>query len=173
IYAQTTGHAGQSLAAYTPSGLTIHHTGDANDYVGKGLSGGKVIVKAPNQQRENEIIVGNVCFYGASHGKAFINGKAGERFCIRNSGVQAVVEGIGDHGLEYMTGGRIIILGDVGKNFGQGMSGGVSYVFPSDVAQYKAQNQLESLDFDAITVDEERNVVKDMLEAHVKYTDST
>lgn len=173
IYAQTTGHAGQSLAAYTPSGLTIHHTGDANDYVGKGLSGGKVIVKAPNQQRENEIIVGNVCFYGASHGKAFINGKAGERFCIRNSGVQAVVEGIGDHGLEYMTGGRIIILGDVGKNFGQGMSGGVSYVFPSDVAQFKAQNQLESLDFDAITVDEERNVVKDMLEAHVKYTDST
>lgn len=99
------------MAAYTPSGLTIHHTGDANDYVGKGLSGGKVIVNAPNEQREREIIAGNVCFYGASHGKAFINGKAGERFCIRNSGVQAVVEGIGDHGLEYMTGGRIVEIG--------------------------------------------------------------
>ncbi|UQW81338.1 glutamate synthase large subunit [Staphylococcus edaphicus] len=173
IYAKTVGHAGQSLAAYTPSGLTIHHTGDANDYVGKGLSGGKVIVNAPNTQREGEIIVGNVCFYGASHGKAFINGKAGERFCIRNSGVQAVVEGIGDHGLEYMTGGRIVILGDVGKNFGQGMSGGVSYVFPSDTAQFKKDNQLDSLDFDGITVNEERNVLKEMLEAHVKYTNSS
>src|SRR5699024_5042580 len=121
------------------------------DYVGKGLSGGKVIVKAPNQQREDEIIVGNVCFYGASHGKTFINGKAGERFCIRNSGVQAVVEGIGDHGLEYMTGGRVIVLGDVGKNFGQGMSGGVSYIFPSDLEKFKSENQLDSLDLDFIT----------------------
>ncbi|PTE93581.1 hypothetical protein, partial [Staphylococcus equorum] len=127
-------------------------TGDANDYVGKGLSGGKIIINAPNKQREQEIIAGNVCFYGASEGKAFINGKAGERFCIRNSGVQAVVEGIGDHGLEYMTGGRIVILGDVGKNFGQGMSGGVSYIFPSDVKQFKKEHKLDTLDFDAITV---------------------
>ncbi|MGW7850035.1 glutamate synthase large subunit [Staphylococcus xylosus] len=173
IYAETVGHAGQSLGAYTPSGLTIHHTGDANDYVGKGLSGGKVIVKAPNQQRENEIIVGNVCFYGASHGKAFISGKAGERFCIRNSGVQVVVEGIGDHGLEYMTGGRVVVLGDVGKNFGQGMSGGVSYIFPSDIEQFKSENKLDSLDFDFITVEEEYDVLKSMLEEHVKYTNST
>ena len=106
-----------------------------NDYVGKGLSGGTVIVNAPNEARENEIIAGNVSFYGASRGKAFI--KAGERFCIRNSGADVVVEGIGDHGLEYMTGGHVIILGDVGKNFGQGMSGGVSYIFPSDIERFK------------------------------------
>lgn len=173
IYAQTQGHGGQSLAAYTPSGLTIHHTGDSNDYVGKGLSGGKIIVKAPNKHRENEIIIGNVCFYGASHGKAYINGKAGERFCIRNSGVQAVVEGIGDHGLEYMTGGRVVILGDVGKNFGQGMSGGVSYIFPSDVEAFKKEHKLDSLDFDTISVKAEREILNDMLQAHVKYTQST
>ena len=172
IFAYTKGHAGQSIAAYTPSGLTIHHTGDANDYVGKGLSGGKIIINAPNETREDEIIVGNVCFYGASQGKAFINGRAGERFCIRNSGVQAVVEGIGDHGLEYMTGGRVLVLGDVGKNFGQGMSGGVSYIFPSDVERFKEVNKLDTLDFDFVTVEEERNVIKAMLEEHVKYTNS-
>lgn len=172
IFAYTEGHAGQSIAAYTPSGLTIHHTGDANDYVGKGLSGGKIIINAPNETREDEIIVGNVCFYGASQGKAFINGRAGERFCIRNSGVQAVVEGIGDHGLEYMTGGRVLVLGDVGKNFGQGMSGGVSYIFPSDVERFKEVNKLDTLDFDFVTVEEERNVIKAMLEEHVKYTNS-
>ena len=114
IFVYTEGHAGQSLAAYAPKGLTIHHTGDANDYVGKGLSGGTVIVKAPNVKRENEIIVGNVNFYGASKGKAYINGKAEERFCIRNSGADVVVEGIGDQELEYMTGGHVIILRDVG-----------------------------------------------------------
>ncbi|MDH5140934.1 glutamate synthase large subunit [Staphylococcus cohnii] len=173
INVNTVGHAGQSLAAYIPQGLTVHHTGDANDYVGKGLSGGKVIVKAPTQQRESEIIVGNVCFYGASYGKAFINGKAGERFCIRNSGVQVVVEGIGDHGLEYMTGGRVIVLGDVGKNFGQGMSGGVAYIFPSDIEKFKEEHQLDSLDFDEITVAAEENVVKEMLEDHLLYTNST
>ncbi|MGO2109738.1 MAG: glutamate synthase subunit alpha, partial [Staphylococcus equorum] len=121
----------------------------------------------------NEIIIGNVCFYGASHGKAYINGKAGERFCIRNSGVQAVVEGIGDHGLEYMTGGRVVILGDVGKNFGQGMSGGVSYIFPSDVEAFRKEHKLDSLDFDTISVKAEREILKDMLQAHVKYTQST
>ena len=130
INVYTNGHAGQSLAAYAPKGLMIHHTGDANDYVGKGLSGGTVIVKAPFEERQNEIIAGNVSFYGATGGKAFINGSAGERFCIRNSGVDVVVEGIGDHGLEYMTGGHVINLGDVGKNFGQGMSGGIALRYP-------------------------------------------
>ncbi len=172
ILAYTEGHAGQSLAAYAPRGLTIHHTGDANDYVGKGLSGGTVIVNAPNSQRENEIIAGNVNFYGASRGKAFINGKAGERFCIRNSGADVVVEGIGDHGLEYMTGGHVIILGDVGKNFGQGMSGGVSYIFPSDVEKFKKVNALETLEFSSIRFDEEKSLIKDMLEAHFKHTRS-
>src|SRR5699024_10590898 len=150
-----------------PQGLTVHHTGDANDYVGKGLSGGKVIVKAPTQQRESEIIVGNVCFYGASYGKAFINGKAGERFCIRNSGIQVVVEGIGDHGLEYMTGGRVIVLGDVAKNFGRGMSRGVAYILPSQIEKYKEDHQLDSLELEEITFAPEKDVVRKMLEAHL------
>ena len=173
IYVHTDGHAGQSLAAFAPKGLTIHHNGDANDYVGKGLSGGTVIVQAPNSLRENEIIAGNVCFYGASKGKAFINGKAGERFCIRNSGADVVVEGIGDHGLEYMTGGHVLILGDVGKNFGQGMSGGVSYVFPSDINQFKTQHALNTLEFSEVMYDEEKQFIKKMLESHVKYTHSS
>lgn len=172
IYVETTGHAGQSVGAFIPSGLTIHHTGDANDYVGKGLSGGKIIINAPNEEREENIIVGNVCFYGATSGKAFINGYAGERFCIRNSGVHAVVEGIGNHGLEYMTGGRVIVLGNVGDNFGQGMSVGVAYIFPDDVEHFKSYNALPTLDFDTITEPEEFSIIKDMLEEHVQYTDS-
>lgn len=172
IVAKTTGHGGQSLGAWMPKGLTLQHTGDANDYVGKGLSGGKIVIDAPNVARENEIIVGNVCFYGATQGEAYINGRAGERFCIRNSGVHVVVEGVGDHGLEYMTGGRVVILGDVGKNFGQGMSGGVSYIFPSDVATFKAQNQLDSLDFDEVVDEEEKEMLKAMIQRHLKYTDS-
>ncbi|PNZ30601.1 glutamate synthase large subunit [Staphylococcus petrasii] len=173
IISETTGHAGQSLAAFAPKGLLIHHTGDANDYVGKGLSGGTVVVKAPNKTRENEIIAGNVSFYGASQGKAYINGKAGERFCIRNSGVDVVVEGIGDHGLEYMTGGHVIILGDVGKNFGQGMSGGVCYIFPSDIETFKRVNALPTLAFKKVSHDEERNLLKTMLEEHYHFTQST
>ncbi|MGI3316129.1 glutamate synthase large subunit [Staphylococcus chromogenes] len=172
IKAYTTGHAGQSLGAWMPRGLMIHHTGDANDYVGKGLSGGKIIVNAPNVEREDEIIVGNVCFYGATSGTAFINGRAGERFCIRNSGAHVVVEGVGDHGLEYMTGGRVVILGDVGKNFGQGMSGGVSYIFPTDVAAFKEIHALETLDFDTVTDLKEQDMLKQMLLKHVKQTQS-
>ena len=172
IVAKTIGHGGQSLGAWMPKGLTLQHTGDANDYVGKGLSGGKIVINAPNVARENEIIVGNVCFYGATQGEAYINGRAGERFCIRNSGVHVVVEGVGDHGLEYMTGGRVVILGDVGKNFGQGMSGGVSYIFPSDVATFKTQNQLDSLDFDEVVDEEEKEMLKAMIQRHLKYTDS-
>lgn len=169
----TNGHAGQSLAAYAPKGLMVHHTGDANDYVGKGLSGGTVIVKAPFEERQNEIIAGNVSFYGATGGKAFINGSAGERFCIRNSGVDVVVEGIGDHGLEYMTGGHVVILGDVGKNFGQGMSGGIAYVIPSDVERFVENNQLDTLLFTKIKHHEEKNLIKQMLEEHVTHTNST
>ena len=173
IIAETMGHAGQSLGAFAPKGLLIHHTGDANDYVGKGLSGGTVVVKAPKHARENEIIAGNVCFYGASSGKAYINGSAGERFCIRNSGVDVVVEGIGDHGLEYMTGGHVVILGDVGKNFGQGMSGGVCYIFPSDIEAFKKANQLPTLAFKRVQHDEEKQLLKSMLEEHYRYTEST
>ena len=172
IYVKTFKHAGQSYGAFTPKGMTLHHTGDANDYFGKGLSGAKLILKAPNEARENNIIVGNVCFYGATSGTAYINGRAGERFCVRNSGVNVVVEGVGDHGLEYMTGGRVVILGDVGRNFGQGMSGGVCYVAPSDIDAFKRTNALDTLEFETLKDKSEITNLKLMLEDHVKYTDS-
>ncbi len=172
IMMTSTGHAGQSLGAYIPRGLTLHHQGDANDYVGKGLSGGKIIVQAPNDARSDNIIVGNVCLYGATKGDVYINGRAGERFCIRNSGANVVVEGVGDHGLEYMTGGRVVILGDVGKNFGQGMSGGVCYVVPSNKAAFIETHQLPTLDFDDVTDEAELRMIKTMLEKHVAYTES-
>ena len=113
--------------------MRCHLIGDTNDYLGKGLSGGKIIVNAPAEQQyeaSNNVIAGNVALYGATSGEAYINGRAGERFAVRNSGANVVVEGIGDHGCEYMTGGRVVILGNVGKNFGAGMSGGIAYVLP-------------------------------------------
>ncbi len=130
-----TGSAGQSLAAFCPKGMTFTVTGDTNDYCGKGLSGAKVIVRPPEDSpfiAHENIITGNVCFYGATAGKAFIAGVAGERFCVRNSGVQAVVEGMGDHGCEYMTGGSVLCLGKTGRNFGAGMSGGIAYVLDEE-----------------------------------------
>jgi glutamate synthase (ferredoxin) len=125
------GSAGQSFGAFLPSGITLDLEGDANDYVGKGLSGGKLIIRPPERAKfvaEENIIIGNVAFYGATSGRAYIRGMAGERFCVRNSGVHAVVEAIGDHGCEYMTGGRVVVLGPTGRNFGAGMSGGIAYV---------------------------------------------
>ena len=125
------GSAGQSFGAFLPPGITLELEGDANDYVGKGLSGGKIIVRPPRSATfapEENIIIGNVAFYGATSGQAYIRGMAGERFCVRNSGVHAVVEAIGDHGCEYMTGGRVVVLGATGRNFGAGMSGGIAYV---------------------------------------------
>ena len=125
------GSAGQSLGAFVPKGVTLELEGDANDYIGKGLSGGRIIVYPPAASTflaEENIIVGNVALYGATSGEAFIRGMAGERFAVRNSGVTAVVEGVGDHGCEYMTGGRVIVLGHTGRNFAAGMSGGVAYV---------------------------------------------
>ena len=125
------GAGGQSFGAFIPKGLTLELVGDSNDYFGKGLSGGKLIVYPPkgiNYKQDENIIIGNVALYGATSGKAYINGVAGERFCVRNSGASAVVEGVGDHGCEYMTGGCAVILGKTGKNFAAGMSGGVAYV---------------------------------------------
>ena len=126
------GSAGQSFGCFAAKGLRLELEGDSNDYFGKGLSGGTVVIypdrKAPFRAREN-IIIGNVAFFGATGGEAYIRGRAGERFCVRNSGVTAVVEGVGDHGCEYMTGGRAVILGETGRNFAAGMSGGVAYVF--------------------------------------------
>jgi glutamate synthase (ferredoxin) len=135
IYLKFTGSAGQSFAAFSPPGMTFVLEGDANDYVGKGLSGSKVIVYPPKGstlKAEDNILIGNVAFYGATAGEAYINGIAGERFCVRNSGVKTVVEGVGDHGCEYMTGGQVIVLGETGRNFAAGMSGGVAYVYDID-----------------------------------------
>ena len=138
------GAGGQSFGAFIPNGMTIELTGDSNDYLGKGLSGGKIVVKPPKgstfKQDEN-IIIGNVAFYGATSGKAYINGVAGERFCVRNSGATTVVEGVGDHGCEYMTGGRVAVIGKVGKNFAAGMSGGVAYVLDENNDLYRKVNK--------------------------------
>ncbi len=135
IYLKFNGSAGQSFAAFTPPGMTFELEGDANDYVGKGLSGSKLIIYPPKGspfRAEENILIGNVAFYGATTGEAYINGIAGERFCVRNSGVKTVVEGVGDHGCEYMTGGQVIVLGATGRNFAAGMSGGIAYVYDID-----------------------------------------
>ena len=138
------GGGGQSFGAFIPKGLTLELEGDSNDYLGKGLSGGKIIVYPPKNSKfvhEDNVIIGNVAFYGATSGKAFINGVAGERFCVRNSGAVAVVEGTGDHGCEYMTGGRVVVLGRTGKNFAAGMSGGIAYVLDEDRDLYMRVNK--------------------------------
>ncbi len=129
------GSAGQSFGAFLPRGVTMRLFGDANDYFGKGLSGGRLVVRPPEGSpfaAEEQIIAGNVILYGATGGEVFIRGQVGERFCVRNSGAVAVVEGVGDHGCEYMTGGRVVVLGPTGRNFGAGMSGGVAYVHDPD-----------------------------------------
>ncbi len=169
-----TGAGGQSFGAFIPKGLTLELIGDSNDYYGKGLSGGKLIVYPPKgvtYKHEENIIIGNVALYGATSGKAFINGIAGERFAVRNSGVTAVVEGVGDHGCEYMTGGRVAILGKTGKNFAAGMSGGVAYVLDEDNSLYKRLNkQLVNMEYVASKVDVDE--LKGMIEEHVANTNS-
>ena len=137
------------------------------------MSGGKICIKAPKPEREKDIIVGNVCFMVLPPERRILMVVLANDFCIRNSGVNVVVEGIGDHGLEYMTGGHVLILGDVGKNFGQGMSGGVCYVFPSDVEAFKATHALETLAFKQVVHQEEQALIRQMLEAHIAYTNST
>jgi glutamate synthase (ferredoxin) len=130
-----TGSAGQSFGAFVPRGISLTLEGDSNDYIGKGLCGGKIVVyphKESTFKAEENIIIGNVGFYGATSGEAYIRGIAGERFCVRNSGVHAVVEGVGDHGCEYMTGGKVVVLGKTGRNFAAGMSGGIAYIYDED-----------------------------------------
>ncbi|SOC40501.1 glutamate synthase large subunit [Salinicoccus kekensis] len=169
----TTGHGGQSYGAFIPEGLTLHHTGDLNDYVGKGLSGGRITVTAPNISRSHEIIVGNVCLYGATGGQMFINGKAGERFAVRNSGAEVVVEGIGDHGLEYMTGGRVVILGDTGKNFAAGMSGGIAYIINNrPIGENMIGMNTETIEVSHVDDADEISEVKNLLFAHLYFTES-
>lgn len=170
-----TGSAGQSFGAFVPNGMTLHITGDANDYIGKGLSGGKIIVKAPavaELSAADNVIAGNVAFIGATSGEAYINGRAGERFAVRNSGANIVVEGIGDHGLEYMTGGRVVILGEVGKNFAAGMSGGIAYVLTEDPDKFKKLCNTEMIEFESLDNIEDINEVSKMILTHFDYTGS-
>lgn len=171
---QCSGSGGQSFGAFIPRGLTLELVGDSNDYFGKGLSGGKLVVYPPKSAQfaaEDNIIIGNVALYGATSGKAFINGVAGERFCVRNSGAMAVVEGVGDHGCEYMTGGRVAVLGPTGKNFAAGMSGGIAYVLDEKRDLYKRVNKaLVSLE--EVTGKYDVQELKEMIQEHVAYTNS-
>ncbi len=169
-----TGSGGQSFGAFIPKGLTLELEGDSNDYFGKGLSGGKLIVYPPENiqyKPEDNIVIGNVALYGATSGTAYINGVAGERFCVRNSGVHAVVEGVGDHGCEYMTGGCVVILGSTGKNFAAGMSGGIAYVLDENSDLYLKLNK-ELVSSEAVSNKYDVMQLKDMITAHVEATGS-
>ena len=168
------GAGGQSFGAFIPKGLTLELVGDSNDYFGKGLSGGKLVVYAPagvKYKKDENIIIGNVALYGATSGKAFISGVAGERFCVRNSGASAVVEGVGDHGCEYMTGGRVVVLGKTGKNFAAGMSGGIAYVLDEDNDLYTRMNK-EMVFSEEISNKYDVMELKDMIKEHVALTNS-
>ena len=174
IHFKFTGTAGQSFAAFNTKGVTLELEGDANDYFGKGLSGAKLIMypsKDAGFIPEENIIIGNVAFYGATSGEAYIRGKAGERFCVRNSGANVVVEGVGDHGCEYMTGGNVVILGETGRNFAAGMSGGIAYVY--DVQRkFSSLCNKEMVDLDAMDQDDEK-LLQEMISRHYQYTNST
>lgn len=167
------GSAGQSFGAFIPTGVTLELEGDANDYFGKGLSGGKLMVYPPDVSTfkpEENIIVGNVAFYGATGGEAYINGVAGERFCVRNSGVEAVVEAVGDHGCEYMTGGKVVILGSTGRNFAAGMSGGVAYIL-DEAGDFARRCNTQMSDIEPLD-EEDIATVQALVQKHVQYTQS-
>ncbi len=169
-----TGAAGQSFGAFLPRGITLTLEGEANDFVGKGLSGGRLVVRPPQGARfvaEENVIIGNVPLYGATSGEAFFRGVAGERFAVRNSGAQTVVEGVGDHGCEYMTGGRVVVLGRTGRNFAAGMSGGIAYVLDGDGAFARRCNT-EMVDLDRLEDEDEALLVHDLITRHVRLTGS-
>ena len=174
IHIKTKGSAGQSVGAWGVHGVTIEVEGDANDYAGKGLSGGRIIVypdRNSDFDASSNIVIGNVALYGATSGEAYFRGVAAERFCVRNSGAHAVVEGVGDHGLEYMTGGRVVILGPTGRNFAAGMSGGIAYVYTPD-DKFVVNCNLEMVELEDVVDEADVNELKTLLENHVKYTDS-
>ena len=167
------GSAGQSFASFVPNGLTFEVEGDANDYFGKGLSGGKLVVYPPKKSSfiaDQNILIGNVALYGATSGKVFINGIAGERFCVRNSGATAVVEGVGAHGCEYMTGGKVVVLGKTGINFAAGMSGGVAYLYKED-ENFRININEDMVLLEELNLDDEK-ILKDLIEEHVNTTGS-
>jgi len=168
------GSAGQSFGAFIPKGMTLTLEGDANDYVGKGLSGGRIIIYPPKNSpfvSEDNMIIGNVAFYGATDGEAYLRGMGGERFCVRNSGVEAVIEAIGDHGCEYMTGGKVVILGPTGRNFAAGMSGGVAYVL-DETGKFDRDCNLQLVGLEKVEDPEEITDLKGMIERHARYTGS-
>jgi glutamate synthase (ferredoxin) len=174
IHIHFQGSAGQSFGAFMPNGMTFLLEGDANDYIGKGLSGGRIIVFPPAGSAfvpEENIIVGNVAFYGATSGEAYVCGMAGERFCVRNSGINAVVESVGDHGCEYMTGGRVVVLGPTGRNFAAGMSGGIAYVL-DERGEFAKNVNLQMVGLEKIENPTEAGEVRAMVERHFACTQS-
>ena len=177
IHLKMKGHGGQSMAFTLAKGVTLTVEGDANDYTGKGLSGGKIAVYpkanvvADGFRPQDHVVVGNTCLYGATSGKAFFSGKAGERFCVRNSGALAVVEGVGDHGCEYMTGGIMVCLAETGRNFAAGMSGGVAYVYDPD-GKFPARCNMGLVGLETLDTPEELNEIRSYIEEHVQFTAS-
>jgi glutamate synthase domain-containing protein 3 len=174
IRVKFTGSAGQSFGAFLAPGITFELEGDTNDYLGKGLSGGRIIIYPPNGSTfipERNIITGNVNLFGATSGEVFINGMAGERFAVRNSGAVAVVEGVGDHGCEYMTGGRVIVIGETGINFAAGMSGGIAYVLDRNQL-FDTRCNLEMVDVEPLLEEEDQEFLHRYLDRHVKLTGS-
>ena len=174
IHIHFRGSAGQSFGAFMPRGLTWVLEGDANDYLGKGLSGGKIILYPPEGSTfvpEENIITGNVALYGATGGEAYIRGMAGERFCVRNSGVSAVVESVGDHGCEYMTGGRVVVLGQTGRNFAAGMSGGIAYVL-DEAGDFTVRCNQQMVQLERLEEPEEIEEIRQMIQRHAGYTRS-
>jgi glutamate synthase (ferredoxin) len=168
------GTAGQSFGGFLPKGVTLRIDGAVNDFLGKGLSGGRLVVRPPAGAtflEGGDVVVGNVALYGATSGEAFIRGAAGQRFAVRNSGAVAVVEGVGDHGCEYMTGGCVLVLGPTGRNFAAGMSGGVAYVFDPD-GRFRPRCNLDLVDLDPLDADDDLPIVR-MLSAHIEQTGST
>jgi len=168
-----TGSAGQSFGAFLAPGITLSLAGEANDYTGKGMSGGRIIVRLPAGARfsaEDNVIIGNVALYGATGGDLFANGLGGERFAVRNSGARAVVEGVGDHGCEYMTGGVVVVLGSVGRNFAAGMSGGLAFVWDPTQA-FRARCNLDMVELETLA-DEDEWLVRGLVEDHVRFTGS-
>ncbi|XP_074360798.1 glutamate synthase 1 [NADH], chloroplastic-like [Apium graveolens] len=174
IHVKLNGSAGQSLGAFLCPGITLELEGDGNDYVGKGLSGGKIVVypsKGSNFDPKENIVIGNVALYGATNGEAYFNGMAAERFCVRNSGAKAVVEGVGDHGCEYMTGGTVVVLGKTGRNFAAGMSGGVAYVFDVDT-KFRSRCNAELVDLDKVEEEDDITTLRMMIQQHQRHTGS-
>jgi glutamate synthase domain-containing protein 3 len=173
VHCKFKGVAGQSFGAWLTNGVTFELEGMANDYVGKGISGGKIVIYPERQadyKSEENVIIGNTAFYGAIVGQAYIRGVAGERFCIRNSGLSVVVEGVGDHGCEYMTGGRVIVLGKTGRNFAAGMSGGIAYIYDKE-SNFKEKCNLAAVGLESCSVDDVKNIY-DLLRKHYQYTQS-